>query len=651
MIDNSILQSNFIGRDGFRWWIGEIAPKDSSDGKWGNREKVRILGYHPFNEKDLANKDLPWAICMLPTTSGTGAANISSSTKLRPGDRVIGFFMDGDNGQIPMIIGSLGRTSEVSTNDYVAPFVPYTGFNDKIPRGTSVTPDETSEQGNPKTQPTPTGQGAYCAIGDNIIFADTCTDSAVKTISSEISNLLKKVANTATFVSNLPNEIRKTVDKITSIANHLVGKMFNYLYTELKGLLKSGLKALYESVFAKVLASTSSPVLAHEAGVLAQQAMAIPVQNLEKAIPCVASKIVNGLSGTVQDLVESLVENVSFFVTCAAEQFVGALLNTIVDAITDNLGPLLNAASKILSPLFSAADLLRSTADSITYYADLFDCNQDKSKCSNLIKNWKIGAGNKQTEDEDKVLDKIINGMNIASGLRNDIQTKYEEWDVFTTKDGKNMSPYGGCYTGEPTSCGAPEVRIFGGGGTGALGKAILGSFVSNTPGLNDAINQTAYTASIIGVTIENPGSGYKYPPFVEFVDNCNKGYGAIGRAVINDKGQVTSIYMVSVGENYVPNIENPSSSVTKVYVKTPGSNYSNSDTATDNLGNEYKLTVVNGNIIAATTTKRNTSPVINDIPRLKIKTSTGFGAVLVPILGNYEEPQNEVVKYVDCID
>ena len=55
MIENNILKSNFLGRDGFRWWVGQIAP-ESAQGKqingagWGNRLKVRILGYHPDND-------------------------------------------------------------------------------------------------------------------------------------------------------------------------------------------------------------------------------------------------------------------------------------------------------------------------------------------------------------------------------------------------------------------------------------------------------------------------------------------------------------------------------------------------------------------------------------------------------------------------
>ena len=55
MIENSLMQSNFLGRDGFKWWVGQVAPEEAQgkqingDG-WGNRVKVRIMGYHPDDE-------------------------------------------------------------------------------------------------------------------------------------------------------------------------------------------------------------------------------------------------------------------------------------------------------------------------------------------------------------------------------------------------------------------------------------------------------------------------------------------------------------------------------------------------------------------------------------------------------------------------
>ena len=140
MIEEPLLKSNFIGRDGFRWWIGQVPSieswSDQADGKgWGHRYKVRILGYHPYDTSRLSDEDLPWAGVMMPVTAGTGAANFSESSNVRPGDVVIGFFLDGDNAQIPMIMGSFGRTSAINySRDGSSPFKPFTGYTSNIPK-------------------------------------------------------------------------------------------------------------------------------------------------------------------------------------------------------------------------------------------------------------------------------------------------------------------------------------------------------------------------------------------------------------------------------------------------------------------------------------------------------------------------------------
>ena len=74
MIEESLLKSNFIGKDGFIWWIGQVADpsvwrneNSRVDGKkqksgesndeeaWGYRCKVRIIGYHSFDKNEDLN--------------------------------------------------------------------------------------------------------------------------------------------------------------------------------------------------------------------------------------------------------------------------------------------------------------------------------------------------------------------------------------------------------------------------------------------------------------------------------------------------------------------------------------------------------------------------------------------------------------------
>ena len=81
MIDESLFKTSFRKRR-IRWCDGQVPPigsqKGQANGKgWGNRLKVRILGYHPADPNELSNDDLPWAQVMLPTTTGSGNGSCS----------------------------------------------------------------------------------------------------------------------------------------------------------------------------------------------------------------------------------------------------------------------------------------------------------------------------------------------------------------------------------------------------------------------------------------------------------------------------------------------------------------------------------------------------------------------------------------------
>lgn len=105
----------------FFWWIGVVESR--MDGEELGRYKVRIIGYHTADKTLLPTKDLPWAVCIQPTTSA-GAYGIGETPNLIEGSSVIGFFADGDDGQQPIIFGSFaglslhpGQTQGLSGDD------------------------------------------------------------------------------------------------------------------------------------------------------------------------------------------------------------------------------------------------------------------------------------------------------------------------------------------------------------------------------------------------------------------------------------------------------------------------------------------------------------------------------------------------------
>jgi len=698
-MEQSLFKTNFIGRDGFRWWIGQIAPieyweSSSNGGGWGTRYKVRIMGYHPDNETELKNEDLPWAGVLMPTTAGSGGSNFGQSGALRPGDIVVGFFLDGDDAQIPMIMGTFGRTGDISNNQYSSPFVPFTGYTERIKKpsetllnsnestGTNTKDGKSPRSVDSKTTnklnleldgDDPKETSSSSVIGQTVVFADTCEDTLLKSISAEVNNLLNKIQSALGSFLNIENELNKSVMAIKGMANGFVGQMFNVLYNKLEGLLVEGLDLLYKTVFANILSTTGNPITAHLAGVAAQTTMVPPVKLLEEATACIASKIIEGLEATIKELLRETVKNVTNFITCAGNQFVGSFLNKIIDDVTDGLSSVVDGVSKILDPAFSVAEFLRSSVDTLKAIGGLFDCNQGQDKCPE-VKEVIVGKGPKKSENENDIFDKILESMNVSKSVGNlasDFERQYGKWDIFgdgTKVSDASPSATGNCYTGECLDDGSgAEVRIFGGGGVGAVGKALMGSFVSNVDGLSNAIDSVSVTASIIDVEIENPGRGYKFPPFIELVDKCGRGYGAIARTTIDSDersktfGQIKSIYMVSQGENYPVSIDGiVNQGVSEVVVTDSGRNYSPTDVAVDNFGNTYDLDIDFGRIVSA---RPINSQVITDIPTITIVSETGEGALLRPIIKSFSttEPSTfgsgerdgittSVLKVIDCI-
>jgi len=92
--------TNNVNADPTKMWYGVVEGTSDPDPALG-RVKVRIFGFHTDDRKILPTDDLPWSVLMRPTTTpeSTGA--------LKAGNVVCGIFMDGEDCQQPLILGSL----------------------------------------------------------------------------------------------------------------------------------------------------------------------------------------------------------------------------------------------------------------------------------------------------------------------------------------------------------------------------------------------------------------------------------------------------------------------------------------------------------------------------------------------------------------
>lgn len=103
---NNVYQTN----GGFYWWMGVV--EDRHDPEALGRCRVRVAGYNTADKTVLPTEDLPWAIPLLPITSASISGTGFSPNGPVEGTWVLGFYLDGDDAQIPIMLGTFPGRAE-----------------------------------------------------------------------------------------------------------------------------------------------------------------------------------------------------------------------------------------------------------------------------------------------------------------------------------------------------------------------------------------------------------------------------------------------------------------------------------------------------------------------------------------------------------
>lgn len=238
-----------------------------------------------------------------------------------------------------------------------------------------------------------------------------------------------------------------------------------------------------------------------------------------------------------------------------------------------------------------------------------------------LIENISISDANVYENSQPNTTFIFLDGDNKIRYLKIDKVNQLTPNDLVATKTS--------CST-EPKLCGPPRVVFYGGQGIGAKANPII------SPG-----------GTILGIDIINGGYGYKTPPLVQVIDDCDTGSGAVIETRIN-KGSVVSGIVKDTGTGYIP-----SQGVSVVYpvvlelctilVDNPGINY--------NCGVD-KIEVIPSNgiklgyscdpfgkiksVSVSTCGLGYTSP-----PIIRINSDTGVNATFIPVFTAIRDPLN----------
>ena len=610
---------------------------------------------------------------------GSGKANRGRSLRISPGDTVLGFFLDGDDAQLPMIMGLFANTSSDynfgSLDGYTVPFSAFTGYTKNIKPNDYILKNESGDSSGDTVQISPrqTDQNLADKIKEKTKKAEVSASVAINKVITFGGNNQNRIAKVKSEIENAVNEVAyssakdkfriidNTSRKISGIAQSLSGSFLNKTFKDLAPKLNQGLHDLYKDVYGKILLATQNGAIAKKAANLAQTAMVGPVRALQNFLPCAAKNITDNLFGSIRNILTSFLDNVKNFTDCIGDQFVGAIFNDIIGKINDQLGGLMKGVSKIFDG--DLVGMLRSKAEGILGIANAFNCDLPIADLGSKTNQWILGKGPKgsKTFNLESVAETILATANAAQSLQEAAASPggiignlgifdFMRPDVSTPGFSSQLSD---CYTGPPLNCSGIQVNIFGGGGEGATGKALLGAIVGDT--------FAEQTGSLLGIKMTNGGSGYRTPPFVEIVDNCDQGFGAVARAVVDydpkspTYQQVTDIYVVSPGEFY-PIIEPDDSgdyTVDHVVVVNPGEDYTQDDVITDDKGNVYeKFLDESGRILNVIPPNPETTNVesVTELPELTIESETGFGAILKAQISPRPEYQGEIKQIIDCV-
>ena len=489
------------------------------------------------------------------------------------------------------------------------------------------------------------------------------------TAETSLTNFLSAATKLDDALFDLPGEIKSTASLIANGAQTFVGQISNSLSDALVGGVKSGLSTIATTIFSSIPQYNIALRVVKKA----HGALVGPVAKVFKGMNCLASKVVGALQGALEDMLTAFVKNALNAPACAIQQFIGAVLTKVNSLIDGIVGPLTGGISKVLGPLFKVRDILGAGIDLADKIGDFFNCGSKKTETDAEQKGTYTGKIDgapqkaKSQEEQQNILNKAASaannaakginkfGENISSGAEKKLtnfEKEYGEWTIFGSKvsEASDQNIGTDCYTGNVFKCGAPTGEIFGGDGVGGAGKVLFGNFI-NRLDPDNLYGEIQRTASIIGFEITDPGSGYTEEPDIAFNDNCNQGYGAFGKVIIDRNvnsptyGEITNVIITSEGENYPIDLPGEVGNVflKEIIVEDGGTGYEDAFIEDDCMN----LQVVDGKITGVEITCQKP---YNSIPNIIISNG-GIGAVLRPIMSSTPTKLDQpVLQSVDCV-
>ena len=603
MLDSALLKTNFVGRDGFVWWIGRVADSDvwrqeatDTDAGWAYRCKVRIIGYHPFDPEVLPEKDLPWAHVLVDATSGSGQGCYGESSRMVGGETVFGFFMDGEEAQNPVIFGALARQNNKSgygpTNSDVES-ISGTEANAfgvvsgrKIGGQTTMPASKNQEIGNKDKDVSQTKLNAENKVGEETngetkgelegggeglskerkidqTFSNVqtgphklnngCKDDAVGEIAHELGSFLTTVNSLTEFAGewidvaeNTIKDIRKLTNKVARLISAAMKKIMNLIREKVMNFISKQFRDLQ----ALIVPEPQKPFISKA------------VQKILDIIFCLFDTGFNDLFDLIKDMLTDMIGKAINPTVCAVEQAVANLLASAYDAVNRTLKPVLDGLDWLLGSLGKIAGLFGKISSYVDMLLSFLSCTDLSCK---EYDDWTQSGGKSKLPSPN--MESVLDNVEILKKLENFADTSGFSGDnesgsgVYDARARFSLLSMMGGGAVEFFDCNNktnnPQTQD-------DLAMAVPPGFTWSEciPPKVEVLGNGTKTAvlipivssidgSILTLEIIEPGRNYTDVPTISIIDKTRHGGGARAKAIIDDEGKVVDVYMISPGFGY----------------------------------------------------------------------------------------------------
>ena len=647
MLETRNSDISFIGKDGFQWFIAQVAPDSvwRTENDYGNdqnfengfRAKIRILGYHPSeNEKEggISDENLPWAHFLVAPQFGAGNNNTGTSFALQGGEMVIGFFLDGEEAQQPVVLGAFYANYNI--NDIVS-------YKEALAKGTTGFGALSADTLINNADATAIAFGGKVKTSGNISnsssFARNNKNETVETNQKILDNQKREKTLSAGECEDSEqklSKIRKSLKDLFDIVSKFerfsgghfdpvlgkivdVDELIDKAATEISGALSGLIREVRYEAFKKI-----NKVIDKKLNFLSPTFLveSIAANELKEGFLCAMENILNGLKNFIAKFLKELLGKLVNIPLCAAEQFLGGLISSVISKIQSAIAPTLGGLSAITGGAMpNISSMLSDALGKLNAGIALFTCTNPKCppKEDFMIN---VGSTPKSVVNLESVLDKVSK-LTTVKNLSDDlVNMTFPNAGIGTTVGSSSgASPLAGlvdgCNTG-PKKCFPPSVVIFGGGGVGAAADAVVNEI-----------------GEVIGVRMQDTGLAYTEPPFVSIVDDCDIGRGATATAIVEDE-KVVNIIITNGGSNYLAGDRIADTEgfevigeVDGVDVVSSGAGYREGDQIVSDSGQILTPIIENGRIIGAS---GKIDQGLSSIPALVVESETGVGARVNPI-------------------